>query len=77
MSSLDSVEKVHAALVELAMHGITLESFLAMDKRIDEWRSLAVSAADEAAGWYDESRGGDRADLPAVAAVDRAIAEGK
>lgn len=45
---------------------------VAMTVNRDKWQRLAMLAADEAAGWYDEARGGDRKDLSVVRKIDEA-----
>lgn len=68
----ETIDELKRSLAILQEHGITLQSHETLLREIEKWRGLAIAAADEAAGWYDECRGGDRSDLPAVRAVDRA-----
>jgi hypothetical protein len=73
--AMANAERLRTELPHLIQPSSTYIDIVVLADEVLKWRALAKRAADEAAGWYDDLRGGDRKDILVVREIDNLLSE--
>jgi len=73
--AMANAERLRSEFPHLIQPSISDVDMIMLADEVLKWRALAKRAADEAAGWYDDLRGGDRKDILVVREIDNLLSE--